>query len=166
MKPNKIKKILIALDYIPSAVKVAEAGFLLARSIDAEVILLHVISDAPDASSGKHIIIIGFASGKEIEPLKSENADDLKKASQMHLDKTKSYLGDKSIITLVEEGDIAGSILKAANELGADIIVMGSESRKRNKNFTMGSIIENVFQLTPVPLYIIPLKKYNLNVKH
>jgi len=32
MKPNKMKKILIALDYNPTAQKVAEVGFSIAKS--------------------------------------------------------------------------------------------------------------------------------------
>ena len=45
MKPKGLKKILIALDYDPTAKKVAEAGYTLAVAMNAEVTLLHVISD-------------------------------------------------------------------------------------------------------------------------
>jgi len=40
-----VKKVLIALDYDPTAQKVAEKGFVLAKTMGAEVILLHVITD-------------------------------------------------------------------------------------------------------------------------
>ena len=45
MKTNKKKKVLIALDYNPTAQKVAEVGFSMAKSMNAEITLLHVISD-------------------------------------------------------------------------------------------------------------------------
>jgi nucleotide-binding universal stress UspA family protein len=45
MKTNKLKKVLIALDYDPTAQKVAETGYSLAKAMGAEVILLHAISD-------------------------------------------------------------------------------------------------------------------------
>src|SRR5665648_427725 len=45
MKTNKMKKVLIALDYDPTAQKVAEVGFSMAKDMNAEVTLLHVISD-------------------------------------------------------------------------------------------------------------------------
>ena len=54
MKTNKVSKVLIALDYNPTAQKVAEAGFSMAKSMNAEVVLMHVItcllytSDAAD----------------------------------------------------------------------------------------------------------------------
>ena len=40
-----MKKVLIAVDYDPAAQKIAEEGYALARSIGAQAILLHVISD-------------------------------------------------------------------------------------------------------------------------
>ena len=40
-----MKKILIAIDYDPTAQKVAEEGFELAKTMGAAVVLLHVIAD-------------------------------------------------------------------------------------------------------------------------
>ena len=45
MKTTKINKVLIALDYNPTAQKVAETGFSMAKSMNAKVVLLHVITD-------------------------------------------------------------------------------------------------------------------------
>src|ERR1035437_7266782 len=45
MKTNEMKRIMIALDYDPTAKRVAEIGNLLAKTMGAEVILLHVILD-------------------------------------------------------------------------------------------------------------------------
>jgi len=45
MKTIKMKKVLIALDYNPTAQKVAEVGFSMAKSMNAEITLLHVITD-------------------------------------------------------------------------------------------------------------------------
>ena len=60
MKTNKMKKVLIALDYNPTAQKVAEAGFSMAKAMNAEVILLHVISDPVYYSSTEYSPIMGF----------------------------------------------------------------------------------------------------------
>ena len=40
-----MKKVLIALDYDKTSKKVAAAGYTMAKAMNAEVILLHVISD-------------------------------------------------------------------------------------------------------------------------
>jgi len=42
MKTNKVKKVLIALDYNPTAKKVAEDGYAMAKAMNADIFLLHV----------------------------------------------------------------------------------------------------------------------------
>ena len=46
-----MKKVLIALDYSPSAEEVADAVYKLAKSMNAETILLHVIGNPTHYSS-------------------------------------------------------------------------------------------------------------------
>lgn len=161
MKTNKMKKVLIALDYDPTAQKVAETGFSLAKTMGAEVILLHVISDPVYYSSTEYSPIMGFTGYMDMDPLQSNSVDGLKKASQHFLDKSKHHLGDKTIQTQVKEGDFAESILKTAKDLHADIIVMGSHSRKWLEKIVMGSVTEKVLNHTSIPLFIIPTKKHN-----
>ena len=131
MKTTKMNKVLIALDYNPTAQKVAETGFSLAKTMGAKVILMHVISDPVYYSSPEYSPIMGFTGynmGTGI--LQFDSDDKLKKASQHFLDKSKHHLGDETIQTLVKEGDFAESILKTAKDLHVDIIVMGSHSKK------------------------------------
>ena len=124
-----MKKILITLDYDPSAQKVAEEGFSLAKTMKAKVMLLHVLSDPAYYASMEHITIMGFAGHIETSLLQLTNVGDLKNAAQLYLDKLKHHLGDDAIQTLVKEGDFAEAILNTAKDLHADIIVMGSHSR-------------------------------------
>jgi len=42
MKTKTMKKVLIALDYNPTAKKVAEAGYAMAKAMNADIFLLHV----------------------------------------------------------------------------------------------------------------------------
>ncbi|MGD0340784.1 MAG: universal stress protein [Bacteroidales bacterium] len=159
MKTNKVRKVLIALDYDPTAQKVAEAGFSLAKSMGAEVTLLHVISDPMYYSSPEYSPIMGFTGYMEMGPLQSVSVDGLKKASLKYLDKSKHHLGDKTIQTMVKEGDFADSILSAAKKAHADIIVMGSHGRKWLEDIVMGSVTEKVLNHTSIPLFIIPTKQ-------
>ena len=154
-----MKKILITLDYDPSAQKVAEEGFSLAKTMRAKVMLLHVLSDPAFYASLEHITIMGFAGHIETSLLQLTNVDDLKSAAQLYLDKLKHHLGDDSIKTLVKEGDFAESILKTAEESHTDIIVMGSHSRRRFDEIIMGSVTEKVLYHTAVPLFIVPTKQ-------
>jgi nucleotide-binding universal stress UspA family protein len=161
LKINKMKKVLIALDYNPTAQKVAEVGFSMAKAMHAEVTLLHVISDLMYYSSTEYSPIMGFGGYMNMDSLQLDSIDGLKKATQHFLDKSKLHLGDKTIQTLIKEGDFAESILNAAKELHADIIVMGSHSRKWLENIVMGSVTEKVLHHTSIPLFIIPTKKHD-----
>lgn len=160
MKTNKMKKVLIALDYDPTAQKVAEVGFSLAKTMGAEVTLLHVISDPVYYSSTEYSPIMGFTGYMDMGPLVLDSVDGLKRASQHFLDKSKQHLGDKTIQTQVKEGDFAESILKTAKDLQVDIIVMGSHSRKWLEKIVIGSVTEKVLNHTSIPLFIIPTKKH------
>ena len=161
MKTDKMAKVLIALDYDPTAKKVAEAGFLLAKSMGAEVVLLHVILDAVYYSSSEYSPIVGFTGNVATVPVQLDNVDELKNLSQNFLDKFKKQLGDETIQTLVAEGDFAESILKAAKDTHSDVIVMGSHSHKWLENIVMGSVAEKVLRNSLLPLFIIPTKKRN-----
>ena len=154
-----MKKVMIAIDYGPTAQTVAEAGFKLAKSMEAEIILLHVISDPMYYATRDFAPIMGFNGYADMSPIQLDSAETLKKASLDFLDRTKEHLGDTSIKTIVEKGDFADNILKAAKKSEADIIVMGSHSRKWLENILMGSVTENVLHHTSIPLFIVPTKK-------
>ena len=155
-----MKKILIALDYDPTAQKVAEAGFSLAKSMKAEITLLHVISDPVYYSSVEYSPVMGFTGYMEMGQLQSVTIARLKEASLQYLEKIKEHLGDKEIQTMVSEGDFADSILITAKEIKADLIVMGTHSRKWLENILMGSVAEKVLHHTSIPMYVIPTKKH------
>ena len=158
-KTIKMKKVLIALDYNPTAQKVAEVGFSMAKSMNSEVILLHVITDPVFYSTAGYSPIMGFNGYMDMGPVQLDSVDGLKNASLQYLDKSREHLGDKSIQTIVKEGDFAEAILEAAKELKADVIVIGSHSQKWLENIVMGSVSEKVLHHTSIPLLIVPTKK-------
>ena len=125
-----MKKVLIALDYGPTAEKVAEAGYSLARAMVAEVVLLHVISDKVYYSSTNYSPVMGFGGYLDIDFMQPDITDVLNKASGEFLEATKKQLADTTIATIIKEGDASECILAAANEVKADLIVMGSHSRR------------------------------------
>jgi len=153
-----MKKVLIALDYDPTAKKVAEVGFEFAKTMGAEVVLLHVISDPVYYSSTDYSPIMGFTGYLNPDPLQLNTLEVLKTASLNYLDKTRIHLGDKTIQTVVEEGDFAESILKMAKKLHVDLIILGSHSQKWLENIVMGSVTEEVLRQSTIPLFIIPTK--------
>ena len=155
MKTNNIKKVLIAMDYDPTSKKVAEQGFALAKAMGAQVTLLHVSVDMA-IYSGAYATMGAW----QIDTLNSlDNHEMLNAGSRNFLEKAKRHLGDTAIQTMLKEGDPAQKILKAAHEIKADCIVMGSHSQKWLENILVGSVTEEVLRKTTVSMYIIPTKK-------
>ena len=158
LNSSKMKNILIALDYDPTAQTVAETGHKLAKAMKARTILLHVISDATYYSSLNYSPIMGFGGFSSIDTIQTETAEELKKVAQNYLDKSKQHLGDEKIQTVVRSGDFGETILKTATDLNVDIIVMGTHSRRGLKKILMGSVAENVLHHSLIPLFIIPTR--------
>ena len=152
-----MKKILIALDYNPTAQQVAETGHKLAKAMKARTILLHVISDATYYSSLNYSPIMGFG-GFSRDTFQIDTAEELKKVAQDYLDKSKQHLRDRMIETVVRKGDFGETILKTATDLDVDIIVMGTHSRRGLEKILMGSVAEKVLHHSLIPLFIIPTR--------
>ena len=156
-----MKKVLIALDYDPTAQKVAEKGFSFAKAMNAEVILLHVVADETYYSSLQYSPITGFSGFNSNDFFQMINDEGLIKASQYFLDKIKYHLCDETIQTLVDKGNSSEVILKTARHLHADLIVLGSHSRRMLEQILLGSVSEKVLHHSTIPLLIIPTKKHN-----
>src|SRR5688500_12680790 len=137
------KNILIALDYSPTATGVAEVGYELAKTMNARTILLHVVADATYYSSLKYSPILGFDNFSSINVIQTDTDEQLKIASYKYLDQLKQLLGDKSIQTVVKSGECGEAILSTAAEVNADIIVVGTHSRRGFEKMLLGSIAEN-----------------------
>ncbi len=150
-----MKKVLIAIDYDPSAEKVAEAGYAMAMAMGANIILLHVIAEPSYYSSMEFSPIMGFT-GFADPHIPELVETELKKEALRFLDQSKEHLGDGPIKTMVVEGAFADSILKIAKDEDADIIVVGRRSHRGLGKLLMGSVAEKVLHHSAVPLFIIP----------
>jgi len=150
MIANKNKKVLIALDSGPTALKVAEAGFLIAKSMGAEVILLHVIINLVTYS----MIFL------KMDPLDVESLDEMKLSSKNFLEKSLVSYGGRIIQTIVKQGDFAVALIDAANKLSADVIIMGSQNSKWLEEIVIGRVTNESLQQTKIPILIVPTKKH------
>ena len=155
METIEMKKVLIALDLDPTAQKVAEYGYSLAKTMSSEVVLLHVIVDGTYYSKG-NFPIMGYT-GFIVSPvLFNTETEEPKIESQKYLDQIKIHLNDNALQTQIKEGDAADMIMKAANEISADVIVIGSHSRRWLEEIIMGSVTEKVLHRSAIPIFIVP----------
>lgn len=158
--PVKMKKVLIALDFDPSAVKVAESGYSLAKSMKAEVVLLHVMGGINYYTSLEYSPIMGYSGFSDAGTANLIDVDKIREASENFLNESRRHLGDENIKTVVADGDSAEEILRTAESINADLIVVGTHSRRGLEKILMGSVAEKVFHKTSIPLFIVPTKKF------
>ena len=158
-----MKKVLIAVDYDPSAQKIAETGYAFAKAMDAQVTLLHVTSDATYYSTLNYSPIMGFDSFSNLDIVQTDILNQLQKGAEDYLAKTRQALGDDTIEILIKDGDFGDSILDAAEEINADVIVLGTHSRSGWDKLLMGSVAEKILGKSKIPLFIIPSKKEEEN---
>jgi nucleotide-binding universal stress UspA family protein len=117
------------------------------------------MSDPVYYASVENMPIMGLTDSLGTNPLQFDPDNMLKEVSQHFLDKIKVHLGDYAINTVLKEGDFAETILNSANKIHADLIVLGSHSRKWLDDVLLGSVTNQVLRQTHRPLFIVPTKK-------
>jgi nucleotide-binding universal stress UspA family protein len=153
-----LKKVLIALDYDPTSLKVAESGYSLASAMNARTVLLHIIAEEIYYSSLEYSPVTGFGGFSNADFSLMASSEGLSKASEYFLETVKAHLGNPEIEIMIDQGDFSDMILKTAKNINADLIVMGSHSRRGLEKILMGSVTEKVLHHTTIPLFIIPTK--------
>jgi nucleotide-binding universal stress UspA family protein len=148
-----MKKILIALDYSPAAEKVAQAGYALAKSMKAEAILAHVITE-PAFYAMDYSPIMGYRGAYTSGAV--EVVEDITKEAENFLTAAAAHLGDPKISTKVLQGETADAILEYAIESKVDIIVAGSHSHHGLDRLFNTHIASHLLKHTKTQLLIIP----------
>lgn len=120
---------MIAPDIEATAQKVAAQSFSLAKAMGADIVLLHVISDSSTKPSSERITIVGFNGRKNNMSNQAEGMGEFKNTSSPQLDKPISCKGDFSIKMMVQEADFTESILKAAQDLHAELLFWAQTDR-------------------------------------
>lgn len=153
-----MQKIIIAIDYSPTAQTVAELGYILGKSMKAEVVLLHIIEDVGYYFSRIYDPIMGFGGFTNGAFLGADVIQIIEKEANDFLEKVKMHLNDKSIQKLVIQGNIADSILETAKKEKCDLIVLGTHSKSKIEEFLLGSTAHYLINHSTIPIYVIPMK--------
>lgn len=147
------------MDYDPTAQKVAETGVSLCNEAGDLVTLLHVVDSPAFYISAEYNPIMGFSGYMNPELPGVPGFDQIIGGTEKYLQKTRAHLGHPEMKTLVKEGDPGEIILSTAEEMKADLIILGSHSRRWLEKIPMGSIATHVSQHTRIPVLIVPTRK-------
>jgi len=133
-------KILVATDGGAPATRAVEVARDLASRLGAQLGLVHVVDESrafvPDLAALDEVIIA-----------------DLRRKGLAALDR--AYASVRSIVKaerFLIDGDPAQSIIATAERWGADLIVIGSDSRGRLAHFLLGSTADAVIRKAPCPV--------------
>lgn len=125
------KAILVATDFGECSQDALEDAVQLAEKLDAKVHLVHVVT---------------LQNSENAAPLPSVALEDTAVSAQRKLSaiaeahRASGHLGE----VVVRRGDPAPTILVAAQDLGADLIVLGTHDRRGLRRLVLGSVAEAV----------------------
>ncbi len=161
---SSIKKIILATDFSDTSREAGYHALQLAQTYQAELEALHVFDTSVWNIPAQYYLTTGFEGFVDsIEETRKRGKDALKEL-------TESFdLDVKSIFT---EGDPGHEIIRVAEELNADLIVLGTHGYTGWKRFTLGSVAEFVVRHAPCPVFTVkqreidePLYRKKLAIK-
>lgn len=151
-----IKKMCIAIDYSPTSQKVVETGYEYAKALGAQVLLVHVVSDAVYYMGG-HDAMMGYEGFNTVTDMNV--VEDLKESSNNYLKNIADHLKGAHVEIKVLEGNVSDAVLDHAKSWGADLLVLGTHGRGFLENMLMGNTAVNIVKQAEIPLLVVPVKK-------
>ena len=156
-----IKRILYATDLSENSAYAFGYAMSMAKKYDAEITILHVIDKTGESSQIMYAGIVnaeqlGWNLQKKITHLTEEINNRLK----MFIDKKAAEdpdSADKVVSIEVCKGYPADEILKKADALNCDAIVMGTHGKGIVSLAFFGSVAKRVLRRVRKPVFIIPL---------
>ncbi len=156
----EIKKILYATDLSPNSGYAFRYAVNSAKKHDAKIIILHVVEERAPFFDEERL--------KEISDKKIAEATDLiKKRLKIFCDKRLKddpQCANKVISIEVCKGYPPEEILKKADELNCDVIVMGTHGKGIIRHSFLGSVAQKVLRRVRKPVFIIPLPEGGIDV--
>lgn len=157
-----VKKILYASDIDKGSRPAFRAAVSLCGHYNSEITFLHVIE--PLSSSAKSIVetMMNDESLHELHDQSIQNLRDKLKQRINHFCETEleenEMLSEGQARARVEEGTPWKTILSVADDIDADVIVMGTRTHSSVGQFLLGSTANKVMQNSKRPVLIVPLK--------
>jgi nucleotide-binding universal stress UspA family protein len=139
-----LKKILWPTDFSDEARAALTQAEHLAETFGAELLALHVVPEFP-VSLYNSVISVQGELVRRIDVIKNDAKDRLVQLGEER---------EGSFRPLIREGNAAKEIIAAAEEEGADLIVMGKKGLSALEKIFIGSVANQVLRHSRVPLFL------------
>lgn len=154
-----IKKILYCTGIGPNSAYIYRHAMVLAEKFDAAITVLHVMETLKPEQEA---LIDGYIGPKSIHDVVEHEEQDAATRVKKHLQTFCEKLGDETScsyrvekILVVEATSPADEIVRRADEIGADVIVMGAHRRSFFIDALLGSTSEKVIRKSTVPVFVV-----------
>jgi nucleotide-binding universal stress UspA family protein len=144
------QKILVPIDFSDFNRKVISKAISHAKLVGGELVLIHVAT----LDIGVIVSETGFTYLPELEQTALQE-----EAEQMKVLQTEVEQQGVKCESIVKQGIPAETIVEQANEMNADLIVIGSLGHNTFYNVFIGSVASEVIKHSNVPLLVIPKGK-------
>ncbi len=153
---------MIAIDYNPMAQKVAETGYAYAKSIGAEIMIVHTL---PEVSyyPMEYLPIMGFPGFSKDSAFMC--TEDQEEEGFHFLDCVVHHLGNSNIKTRLLNGVGTETIVDYAKIWKADLIIIGSQGDADFAKTYSGNTTSVLINNATIPVLIIPADKENARLK-
>lgn len=141
------QKILVAIDDSEISANVIQQAAQLAKALNSQITLVQVMTLDPYLADA--YLRMG-QSNELIERVRSYVQENLTKAQKQF-----EELGQKVATQVVEGFSVHEEIIKAAQNLEVDLIIMGSHGRTGFKKFILGSVAQKVLGESHIPVLIV-----------
>ena len=158
----QIKKILFATDLSKNSAYAFYYAVHMAKRDEAKIVILHAVEPLPH-------MLVSFEDFKQ-KVAKDRWEDTVKKFKERIEDisvKVDARTGVSSVDLisniLIRLGHPVEEILKAADEEGCDVIVLGTHGKGFLKQTFLGSVSNSVLLRSQKPVFVVPLPSENIN---
>ncbi len=145
-----MKNILVPVDFSDATATVVARATDLAKALQAQITLLHVVAPEPD--------FVGYEPGPQsVRDTVAKHVHEEHKQLK-ELEKQTAAQGIQ-VTSLLIQGYTAEKILKECEHLKPDLVVMGSHGHSALHQLLVGSVTEGVLRKVTCPVVVVPRAK-------
>lgn len=144
----EIHTIVLTTDYSEGSAVAAPVAASLARSLSAELVVVHVAERLVD--------VVPVAAGIPPVELEAEGELDARAREKLKAWADGNLPDDLSFRVELVEGAASEEIVELARRVDGGMIVMGTQGHSRLERFFTGSVTESVVRHATVPVLVVP----------
>jgi len=148
-RPLDFKRILVATDFGPNSDKGLQFALDFAAQTGASLIVAHTMDKRP---------AMAYETPEVHELFDEQRAEALKEAHQKFAEfKTEATQRGMTIKCILAEGEVAETLVRIADEIEADFIILGLRKMGAMARAILGTAAEPVIRAAHVPVLSVPI---------